>query len=326
MNEPLNGETSPSPSTRTVPRPTHRRETRPGLPVTGQTWEHWSEFEGFKFVCRVAESSATATEPVVVIGGMMQNRNSWTNYEKLLREHTSLVTVELPGFGSADVLPDAHGYDFLAAALRHLLEDLGIEAANLLGTCYGGAIALRCAQRYPHRVSRLLLGAMTAHLPQTYLRMIPVWRGMVAEDRRDELADSLLSTFVTPPDRRIRRHTVIWRMLSHQFRTQSEDSLHKACDHNLRMTRHEWYVPEPLRVPALVYTGEHDHLTTPALGRGLAGELSAPFATFRDADHMFTLEQDVAHADLIARFCMDQPLTDLPYLQHLEHPADATPV
>ncbi|MFE9676646.1 alpha/beta fold hydrolase [Streptomyces sp. NPDC006259] len=294
--------------------------------MTGRRREHRLEFEGFTYLCRVTESPDPVTGPLVVIGGMMQDRGSWANYEKLLLGQASLVTVELPGFGASDPLPAAHGYDFLAAALRHLLVELGIRDANLLGTCYGGAIALRCAQRYPQHVSRLLLGAMTGRLPQPYLGMIPQWRAMVAEDRRDELADSLMSTFVKPPDRRIPRHSAVWRMLSHQFRTQSRQDLAKACDHNARMLLHEWYEPIALDVPAVVYTGEQDHLTTPAQGRQLARELNAPFATFRDADHMFTLEQDVAHADLILRFCTGRPLTDLPYLSSLEHPADAAAV
>ncbi|WP_371673614.1 alpha/beta hydrolase [Streptomyces sp. NBC_00289] len=294
--------------------------------VNGRGGEHRLEFEGFAYLCRVAESASAVTEPLVVVGGMMQDRNSWSNYEKLLLDHTSLVTVELPGFGAADALPARYGYDFLAEALRHLLVELEIGTANLLGTCYGGAIALRCAQRFPRHVSRLMLGAMTGHLPQSYLHMIPQWRKMVAEDQRGELADSLMSTFVVPPDRGIRRHAAVWRMLSHQFRTQSQRDLDNACDHNARMMLHDWYQPGTLEVPVVVYTGEHDHLTTPGLGRQLARELRAPFATFFDADHMFTLEQDVAHADLIVRFCTDQPLTDLPYLSPLEYPANTTSV
>lgn len=288
--------------------------------MTGQGREHWLKYEGFRFPCRVVESPSAVTEPVVVVGGMMQDRHSWTNYEKHLLPHASLVTVELPGFGAADALPAHYGYDFLAAALRHLLDTLGMRGANLLGTCYGGAIALRCAQLYPGHVTRLLLGAMTAHLPPSYVSQIPHWQRMVAENRRDDLADSLLHTFVTPNDTRVRRHAAIWRLLSHQFRTQSAQDLDKACDHNARMTEHEWYEPHGLDVPTLVYTGEHDHLTTPTLGRQLAEELRAPFATFHDADHMFPLEQDSAHADLILRFCTGRPLTDLPYLSPMEHP------
>ncbi|MET7458465.1 alpha/beta hydrolase [Streptomyces sp. NPDC005574] len=290
--------------------------------MNGSGGEYRLEFEGFKYLCRVAESATAVTEPLVVVGGMMQDRNSWTNYDKLLLPHLSLVTVELPGFGAADALPPHHGYDFLAGALRHLLVELDIGSANLLGTCYGGAIALRCAQLYPRHVSRLMLGAMTGHLPSSYLGRIPEWRRMVAEDRREELAASLLSTFVMPPDHRIPRHAAVWRMLSHQFRTQGRRDLDNASEHNARMMLHEWYRPLSLDVPAIVYTGEHDHLTTPALGRQLARDLRAPFATFFDADHMFTLEQDAAHADLLVRFCTDRPLTDLPYLSPVEHPGE----
>ncbi|MEU5257170.1 alpha/beta fold hydrolase [Streptomyces longwoodensis] len=314
----------PPPAPRTRPGQDPGPGAGPERPAAAE--EHWLEYEGFRYVCRVATSPAPVTEPLVVIGGMMQDRNSWTSHERPLRAHASVVTVELPGFGAADPLPAEYGYDFLAAALGHLLTELDTGPVNLLGTCYGGAVALRCAQRHPQHVARLMLGAMTGELPASYLEMIPEWRRLVAEDRRAELADSLLSTFVVAPDPRIHRHAAVWRMLNHQFRTQTPDDLAKACAHNARMERHAWRRPEVPAAPTLVYTGEHDHLTTPAQGLRLARELGAPFATLRDADHMFPLEQVAAHVDLIRSFCGDHPLTGLPYLGALEYPEGQDPV
>ena len=51
-----------------------------------------------------------------------------------------------------------------------LLEALGIEQANLIGSSYGGAVAATCALDYPKRVRNLVLvGAVANNDPTKYL-------------------------------------------------------------------------------------------------------------------------------------------------------------
>jgi pimeloyl-ACP methyl ester carboxylesterase len=95
-----------------------------------------------------------------------------------------------------------------------------------------------------------------------------------------------------------------------------------VADHNRRLMRHEWYRPEPVPpVPTLVFTGEHDSLTPPAMGRALAAELpGAAFTTVRDADHLVHMERIEEFTDLISRFLTDCPIDGLPYCNPLEYP------
>ncbi|MBC3843230.1 hypothetical protein GXW82_32570 [Streptacidiphilus sp. 4-A2] len=52
---------------------------------------------------------------------------------------------DLPGYGAADFLPADRGIGFLAATVRHMLAELEMPRVNLIGSCFGGAIALRFA-------------------------------------------------------------------------------------------------------------------------------------------------------------------------------------
>lgn len=79
--------------------------------------------------------------------------------------------------------------------------------------------------------------------------------------------------------------------------------------------RHEWYRPEPVpHIPSLVVTGEHDTLTTPAMGRDVAACLPAGrFMTIDETDHLAPVERIADFADLVTRFCTDRTLEGLSY-------------
>ena len=68
-----------------------------------------------------------------------------------------IYLVDLPGFGSARgrpfVLGDGHAY------LRALLEEVGLERANLIGHSLGGVVCARVAAFWPDLVESLVLVA-----------------------------------------------------------------------------------------------------------------------------------------------------------------------
>ncbi|MEU6175216.1 alpha/beta hydrolase [Streptantibioticus parmotrematis] len=322
-----------------VPRPA-RSPDRPADVVE----EHRLSFDGFRFVARVVrradtsgergagsrvgggdgDSRGAAVAPLVVFGGSSQDRMSWARHERWLTPLCPVVTVDLPGYGEADPLPTRYGMDFLAAAARHMLHELDMPRVNLLGACFGGAIALRFAQHYPDTLERLLLAGMTPYVPEEYARAVPLWLRMLDDERHADMADQLVGRFMSNPGAGdIRRHAAISRLIHRQFMEQTPRQIQMAVvDHNTRLLNHEWYRPERVAaVPTLVFTGEHDALTTPAMGRALAERLpGAVFTTVRSADHLVHMERIEEFADLIARFVTDRPLDGLAYLNAVEIP------
>ncbi|WP_225847086.1 alpha/beta fold hydrolase [Streptomyces sp. HPF1205] len=271
---------------------------------------------GFGYVCRTASRGARATEPFVLLGGSSQDRFSWVRHEPALLGLGPVTTVDLPGYGDADFLPARYGIDFLADAVRGMLDDLGLERVNLLGACFGGAVGLRFAQRHPDRVRRLLLVGMTVAIPDDYADRVPHWTRLLDEGRTGELARDLVDRFMSPPGTGpVRRHAAVSRLLYRQFVERGPDRLRMDVEHNTRLMSHDWYVPAPVPpVPALVLTGEHDTLTPPHMGLQTARRLGgAWFTTVKEADHLVPVERSDELSDLIARFCADRSIRDLPY-------------
>ncbi|RDG35977.1 alpha/beta fold hydrolase [Streptomyces corynorhini] len=288
-----------------------------GSPGTdGPVEERDLTFDGFRYTCRITHHGEPLTEPMLVLGGSSQDRHSWVRHEKWLAPLGQVITVDLPGYGTADFLPAHYGIDFLAATVRHLLTELGVPRVNLIAACYGGAVGMRFAQHYPDLVARLMLVGMTTRIPADYAVAMERWAVMIDRGETETIARELADHFMSPPGTgRVRKHAAVSRLVYQQIAGQTPEQLSKSAEHNTRLMRHEWYRPEPVpAVPSLVVTGEHDTLCTPGMGREVAATLpEARFLTVDETDHLAPVERIAEFSDLMARFCTDQPLDELPY-------------
>ncbi|WP_408050445.1 alpha/beta fold hydrolase [Streptomyces sp. HO565] len=280
-------------------------------------------FEGFGYTCRIVHQGAPRTEPLVLLGGSSQNRYSWQGHEKWLSPLCTLITVDLPGYGTSDFVPARYGIDFLAGAVEHMLADLGMPRVNLFGGCFGEVVGLRFAQLHPEYVRRIVFCGAAKRLPQIYTDAVPRLSQALERGEIDEAAGGLVRLFMSNPEAgRVRKHAAVARLLQQQFVNQTPDEIRKAVEHNTRLVSHGCYRPLPVPdVPSLVFTGEYDTLCTPQMGRELAATMpSALFTTVKEADHLVTVERRQESAELIGRFVTDRPVDDLPYCNPVESP------
>ncbi|MEY7977277.1 alpha/beta fold hydrolase [Streptomyces pilosus] len=303
------------------PPRTGRSGSLPSAPE--QAEERELAFEGFAYTCRVVRQREPRTAPLLLLGGSSQNRYSWQSHEKWLAPLCTMITVDLPGYGTSDFLPAGYDIDFLADAVQHTLTEIGVPEVNLFGGCFGEVVGLRFAQRHPESVRRIVFAAAAIRLPDLYQEAVPRLSQTLARGDIEQAADGLVRLFMSDPEAgKVRRHAAVARLLQHQFVNQTPDEIRKAVEHNTRLVTHGCYRPLPVpAVPALVFTGEYDTLCTPQMGRELAAAMpGALFTTVREADHLVTVERRQESAELIARFCTDRPLDDLPYCTPVEVP------
>ena len=98
-------------------------------------------------------------EPVAVLHGAGGPR--FTVGLDLLAQQRRVVLLEMPGFG--DQADDVHQAPAeLADAVAEAFAEIGLERYHLLGTSFGGAIALHVALAHPERVVSLVLEAPAA--------------------------------------------------------------------------------------------------------------------------------------------------------------------
>ncbi|WP_433663851.1 alpha/beta fold hydrolase [Nocardia sp. CA-128927] len=105
------------------------------------------------------EIHGTGSPLVVLHGGLMTIDLAFGAMLPALAAGHQVIAVELQGHGHTADTERALTLDNLADDIPVLLDELGIERADLFGFSLGGLTALRVAMRHPERVGRLVAAA-----------------------------------------------------------------------------------------------------------------------------------------------------------------------
>ncbi|MGD9485836.1 alpha/beta fold hydrolase [Streptomyces sp. TRM70308] len=265
--------------------------------------------DGLSYAYRLLRQPHPRTEPVVVVGGALQSMYGWPHLEDAVLPVAGLVTADLPGMGGADPLRPEQDSELLRTALARVVDDLGAPRVNLFGYSYGAAIAFGYAQRHPGRVARLLLGGVPAHISAAQLAH---WRraaDRLAAGRAGEFADLIAASMLClDPSRPVHR-----RALAHRYVRRSLLRAVTGTPHAMAVLDRAMHRRLPLTgglsgVPALVFSGEHDTVTSPARQRAFAATIEpSTFHVLPESDHWAVLERPREIAELVRHFVTDRP-------------------
>ncbi|MEU0630654.1 alpha/beta hydrolase [Streptomyces sp. NPDC005989] len=281
--------------------------------------------DGLRYGYRVLRQPSPRTEPVIILGGALQGMYGWPQMDDHLGPLASVVTADLPGMGDADLLPPGAGDDVLHAAVTGIIDDLNVERANLFGFSYGTSIAFGCAQQHPGRIARLMLGGVPAHITDEQRD-----RWGRAVDRLETgdleglagLAAGVL--MCQDPERKVHRGELARRYVRRSFLYALTSTPHAALSLHRALGHRPDFSGGLSGVPALVFAGEHDTVTSPERQRAFAATIEGSrFVTVGESDHWVVLERPDDVADLAARFFTDRPLEPAPALGPVRttHPA-----
>jgi len=102
---------------------------------------------------------AGSGSPVVLVHGLLGHSFSWRYVlPELCREH-EVIAVDLPGSGDSDPQADEVSLPKSSKRFLRFLDALSIPHCDVIGTSYGGAIAMTAAALAPKRIDRLVLAA-----------------------------------------------------------------------------------------------------------------------------------------------------------------------
>lgn len=96
--------------------------------------------------------------PLVLLAGQANNHHWWDDVRDDFHATRRTVTLDYPGTGDSDKPDRPYSTQGLAQDVIAVLDDLGVDRADVYGTSMGGRVAQWVAARHPHRVRALILG------------------------------------------------------------------------------------------------------------------------------------------------------------------------
>jgi pimeloyl-ACP methyl ester carboxylesterase len=116
---------------------------------------------------RYRESGDHSRPAVVLLHGIGRSLNDWDPQHPLLSGEYHVISLDLPGAGLSDRLPEKTTLATLASGVRETLDALGVTGPlHLMGNSLGGAVAMRILADAPERVATLTLVNSAGFGPQ----------------------------------------------------------------------------------------------------------------------------------------------------------------
>ncbi|MFT3746512.1 MAG: alpha/beta hydrolase [Pyrinomonadaceae bacterium] len=243
-------------------------------------------------------------EPLVLVPGFASGIWSWFGQNEL-RNNFQLLKFDPSGIGRSRLKTPDLSLDSFTNDLRDLLDDLGLEKVNLLGTSFGGFVAMEFVLRFPERVKKLVLACTTAGGPDHVSPDIEILRSFT---RNPEFTvGEQIRRFFRPA-------------FTEKFNQEHPDIVEKVC--RLReenVVNEETYVAQlrtafsfdvsqrlrEIEHKTLVITGDRDNLVPMQNSENIAAKLpNAKLEIIREGSHMIFVENAAEFNELVTRFLL----------------------
>jgi pimeloyl-ACP methyl ester carboxylesterase len=215
-----------------------------------------------------------------------------------LAQHFRVIAPRHPGFGTTPRPPWFRSVNDIAYLYLDLIERLNLHDATLVGSSFGGWLALETAVRSTSRISRLvLIDSLGVKFGDREERDIADVYALPAEE--------VVRRTFSDPARCVPDYAALGdaelQAIAHD---REATALYgwKPYMHNLALLH--WL--HRITVPSLVLWGDKDGIVAPSYGEKLAASLpNARFESIAGAAHYPQIEQPEAVADHIARFAQE---------------------
>jgi pimeloyl-ACP methyl ester carboxylesterase len=111
---------------------------------------------------RLRVASMGSGPPLLLMMGIGGNLDMWTPFASMV-DGRRLIAFDAPGTGRSE-MGRPRRMRGLADLTAQLLDVLGLDAVDVLGASFGGALAQEFGHRHPDRVRRLVLAATACGL------------------------------------------------------------------------------------------------------------------------------------------------------------------
>lgn len=271
-------------------------------------YSRFTEVDGVRV--HYQEAGDPAGPAVVLIHGFSSSTLVWSRvFLRLADQGFRVIAVDLLGYGySGKPRKVEYTIEAQARMIVRLLDNLGIEQANIVGSSYGGAVAAICALDYPDRLERLVLvGSVTNNEATKYLLLRLFGFPLVG----DIVSPFLLSSRALLRQRMRKvyeRHSCVLdeRRVEARHRPLRAANTHRAMIRTVRRWDAERIERDAhlIKRPTLLIWGDNDPEVPLRHGQHLNQEIDGSrLIVFRNCGHLPQEEYPIGFTEVVAEFC-----------------------
>jgi 3-oxoadipate enol-lactonase len=248
---------------------------------------------------RIAWERRGEGQPLVLVHGLGYARWGWEPVADALAERFQVVLLDNRGIGESEAPAGPYTAAEMADDVVRVLDEAGIERAQVVGTSLGGMIAQELALR-TERVERLVLVCTTPGGPSA-APMPKVTAQLIAEAASMEPLVAL-RRFVENALAPGAPEELVERILAHRLRTAQPPAAW-AAQAAAGMSFDAWDRLPELRAPTLVLHGTEDVVVDPANSTLLVERIpDARLEWFPGCGHLLFWEEPERFVALVGEF------------------------
>ena len=256
-------------------------------------------------------------KPLILIPGFASGAWNWEWQIPELSKHFQVITFDPRGIGrSISGLVDSANISMrvFAEDVLSILDELGIEKADVLGASFGGFVALKFALTFPERLNKLILACTSFGGPQHVAPEPEILLGFVSTEGMN--TSERIRKFMAPA-------------FTEEFNRTHSETVEKVC-----RLRDESAVSEKIYLAqltaattfdfecrvediaseTLILTGDRDKIVPKENSINLAERIpNAKLRIIKNGSHMFFIENADEFNELVVNFLSqdDQPLFNI---------------
>ncbi|MDQ3323283.1 MAG: alpha/beta hydrolase, partial [Acidobacteriota bacterium] len=271
---------------------------------------HFTEVDGTRI--HYQEFGAAGNNPtLILIHGYPASTFVWHIVAPVFAEQGfHVVAVDLLGFGFSDK-PSWFDYSIASQArlIERFMDRLGIGRATIIGSSYGGAVALTVALDYAERVEKLVLvgAVINDEVKKQLLYKLATIRGV----------GEIFSPFLIDSKRFLKRRMrgTIWSSNHHLITPERVEGVRRPlraanAHRSVLATARKWDASRIERDaylinhPTLILWGDHDTVVPIHNGEKIYESiLNSRFVVFRDCGHVPQEETPDSFIKVVGEFC-----------------------
>ena len=243
--------------------------------------------------------------PLVLVNGIGAPLEMWAPFVDAFTDR-DLIVFDLPGCGRSTTPFFLSPMSWFADMVAHLLDELGLDRADVLGFSFGGAVAQEFAFRHPGRLRRLALVSTTPGMPafpgNPVALAVAITPLRYLDRRTGEVMIPHLAGGQTLRDHELMMHELWRRQLEPPTLWGYATQLFAIAT----WSGHLWL--PTVKVPTLVMHGGEDPLCPAVNARWIADLLpDSRFLLLDHSGHLLLIDEPHLAVDPLRAFLDDEP-------------------